>query len=109
MSLTINRYDDAAGPVLRVTGDLDYEHAPDLRRYLDELTLDEGQRLVIDLAGLDFCDSSGITALLAARRLAHAVGADLALSAVPAKTLRVLAVVGLDRVFTIHADSTADG
>ncbi|GAA3475242.1 STAS domain-containing protein [Nonomuraea roseola] len=101
-SLTITDRDAAAGPVVEVAGDLDYTHAAALRRQVERLTLRPGQRLVIDLAGLRFCDSSGITALLAARQHALAAGADIALAAVPANTLRILAVIGLDRVFTIH-------
>ncbi|WP_030244071.1 STAS domain-containing protein [Streptomyces sp. NRRL S-350] len=98
-------HDSSAGPVLHVTGDLDYEHAPALRRHVEQLTLTPGQCLVIDLSDLDFCDSSGITALLAARRHAQAAGADLALAHVPSNTLRILAIVGLDRVFTIRPGS----
>lgn len=60
---------------------------------------------VLDLARLDFCDSSGITVLLAARNLATDQGADIALAAVPANTARILHIVGLDRVFTIHPDA----
>ncbi|WP_035803632.1 STAS domain-containing protein [Kitasatospora mediocidica] len=101
--LNTSCHDTAAGPVLRVTGDLDYEHAPALRRRVEELILVPGQCLVIDLSGLDFCDSSGITALLAALRHAQAKGADLALAAVPANILRIFSVVGLDRVFTLQA------
>ncbi|MFG3227228.1 STAS domain-containing protein [Kitasatospora sp. NPDC048194] len=109
MSLTISHRDTSIGPVLHVAGDLDYEHAPDLRRHLDTLALHEHQCLVVDLSGLEFCDSSGITALLAARRHAHASGADIVLAAVPANTLRVLALVGLDQVFTIRADGADPG
>ncbi|MEW1914351.1 STAS domain-containing protein [Kitasatospora sp. NPDC085895] len=101
MMLNLTLRDASTGPVLHVTGDLDYEQAPALRRHVEQLVLSPAQRLVIDLSGLEFCDSSGITALLAARRHAQTAGADLALAAVPANTLRILAVVGLDRVFTI--------
>ncbi|MEU4543130.1 STAS domain-containing protein [Nonomuraea dietziae] len=101
-SLTITDRDAAAGPVVEVDGDLDYAHAAALRRQVERLTLRPGQCLVIDLAGLRFCDSSGITALLAARQHALAAGADIALAAVPANTLRILAVIGLDQIFTIH-------
>ncbi|MET9959984.1 STAS domain-containing protein [Streptomyces sp. NPDC006326] len=100
--LNITRRDVAAGPVLHVAGELDYDQAAALRRQVDELVLQPGQCLVIDLSELQFCDSSGITALLAARQHALAAGADMALTAVPANTLRILAVVGLDRVFTIR-------
>lgn len=103
MSLTISQRDTATGPVLHVAGDLDFEHAPDLRRHLDRLSLREHQCLVLDLSDLEFCDSSGITALLAARRHAQGAGADIVLVSVPANTLRVLALVGLDQVFTIRS------
>ena len=55
------------------------------------------QLVVLDLARLEFCDSSGITALIAARNHAVAAGADVALAAVPADTLRVLRIVRLDQ------------
>ncbi|MGJ5830031.1 STAS domain-containing protein [Streptomyces ossamyceticus] len=60
-----------------------------------------GQRLVLDLAGLTFCDSSGITALIAARSHAHAAEVDIALAAVPAHTLRILRLVDLDQIFVL--------
>lgn len=63
---------------------------------LRKLALSPDKCLVLDLAGLEFCDSSGITALLAARQHAHAAGAEIALSAVPANTMRILTIVGLD-------------
>ncbi|MFI9613427.1 STAS domain-containing protein [Streptomyces sp. NPDC052023] len=92
----------ATGPVLEVAGDLDHAHAGALRQRVESLTLRPGQRLVIDLTGLTFCDSSGITAFLAARQQAVAAGADIVLSGVPVNTLRVLTMVGLDQVFTIN-------
>ncbi|MER5784265.1 STAS domain-containing protein [Streptomyces mobaraensis] len=100
--LNITRHDTPDGPVLRLDGELDYEHAAALRRHVDRLVLQAGQCLVIDLSGLRFCDSTGITALLAARQHAHAAGADIALDSVPANTLRLLRVVGLDRILTIR-------
>ncbi|WP_205020842.1 STAS domain-containing protein [Streptomyces sp. HB132] len=104
--LTITSRDAATGPVLEITGDLEYATAPQLRNALDDLTLAAGQLLVLDLSGMDFCDSSGITTLLAARNLATEQNAALALAAVPPNTLRVLGIVGLDRVFTIHQDAS---
>ncbi|MFD8734102.1 STAS domain-containing protein [Streptomyces sp. NPDC059618] len=102
--LTITARDAATGPVLEVTGDLDHATASELRRAVDGLALTAGHLLVVDLAGLDFCDSSGISALLAARGLATEQGARMALAAVPANTARILGIVGLDQVFSIHPD-----
>ncbi|WP_030776032.1 STAS domain-containing protein [Streptomyces sp. NRRL S-920] len=103
--LNIIRRDAETGPVLHVAGALDYQQAASLREQVEALALSAGQSLVIDLSGLEFCDSSGITALLAARRRAHTTGADLALVDVPANTLRILTVAGLDQVFTIRSST----
>ncbi|MEY2243996.1 STAS domain-containing protein [Streptomyces sp. SAS_267] len=107
--LTITTRNAAVGPIVEITGDLDYDSAPDLRETVKDLPLTSGQLLVLDLAGLEHCDSSGLTVLLAARNLATEQGADLALAAIPDNTARILSITGLDRVFTIHPDaSTAD-
>lgn len=99
--LKVITHDAATGPVLEVVGELDHDSAAQLRDRVTALTLQPGRRLVLDLAGLEFCDSSGITALIAARNHAHAAGADIALAAVPPRTLRVLKIVGLDQIFTM--------
>ncbi|KUM84607.1 STAS domain-containing protein [Streptomyces pseudovenezuelae] len=95
----------ATGPVLELAGELDYANVAELHGALDSLALQPGQCLVLDMSGLEFCDSSGITALIAARSNAQAVRADVVLAAVPPNTLRVLRIVGLDQIFTIHPDS----
>jgi anti-anti-sigma factor len=105
--LQITTREAVTGPVLGIVGQLDYTTATELRDRLTTLTLRPGQRLVLDLEGMDFCDSSGLTALIAARNLAHAARADVALVAVPANTLRVLRIVGLDQIFPLHPDSDA--
>lgn len=104
--LTITVHRTGTGPVLEITGDLDHATAPELRQVVDRLTLADGQLLVLDLTGLQFVDSSGITALLAARNLAMEQGGDMALAAVPANTARILRIVGLDRVFTLYPDTS---
>ncbi|MFF3095138.1 STAS domain-containing protein [Streptomyces cyaneofuscatus] len=105
--LPITIRDAATGPVLEITGDLDHHTAPELRTAMDGLTVAAGQLLVLDLAGLDFCDSSGISALLSAPSLAVEKDAGIALAAVPANPARILGIVGLDQVFAIHPDAAA--
>ncbi|MFJ8542428.1 STAS domain-containing protein [Streptomyces sp. NPDC093586] len=106
--LTITTRDAPTGPVLEIFGDLDHDTAGRLRDLLPGLTLRPGQCLVLDLAGMTFCDSSGITALIVVRNHAQAARADVALASVPDRTLRVLRVVGLDRIFTLLPDSAAE-
>ncbi len=91
-----------AGPVLEIAGDLDFHSAPRAREALLGLTLDPGQLLIVDLTALTFCDSTGITLLLAARN--HALGhrAHIALAGAPAFVTRVFDITGLTQVFTTY-------
>ncbi|GAB3960077.1 STAS domain-containing protein [Streptomyces sparsus] len=101
-TLTLTTENTTSGPVLHVAGHLDFHTAPRFRAALDEIALESGQLLVLNLAGLEFCDSSGITAFLVARNRAGAAGADVVLAEVPPNTARVLRIVGLDQVFTMR-------
>jgi anti-sigma B factor antagonist len=57
----------------------------------------------VDLAGLEFIDSSGVAALARGRRQARRVGGDLVLAAPQQKVRRVLAVNRLADAFCVYA------
>lgn len=105
--LTVHTRTTAAGPVFELTGDLDNHSAPEVRELLPELVLQAGQRLVIDLTGITFCDSSGITVLTAARNRALEAHAGVVLAAVPDRVSRIFRIVGLDHVFPTHPTAQA--
>ncbi|MFB6555891.1 STAS domain-containing protein [Streptomyces sp. NPDC056405] len=100
--LTLHTHATAAGAVIELAGELDHNTAPDVRAALPDLELRVGQQLVLDLAGLTFCDSSGITVLIAARNHALAAGGTIALAAVPDRVSRIFRIVGLEHVFPTH-------
>ncbi|MGW5475224.1 STAS domain-containing protein [Streptomyces sp. NPDC004008] len=102
--LKITARDAATGPVVEIFGELDYASATELRELIPTIDLRPGQRLVLDLSGMESCDSSGLSALITAHNHAHAAGANIALAAVPAHTLRILSIVGLNQIFPIHPD-----
>jgi len=83
------------GPVLTIRGELDSTTAPQVIAEVRNLTMTSGQRLLIDLTELSFCDSSGIAALLAARNTTHSANATIALHGVPAQVTRTLNLLGL--------------
>jgi anti-sigma B factor antagonist len=60
----------------------------------------------IDLSGVEFIDSTGLSALLAARR-ALVPERALVLICPDGPALRVIRIAGLDRVFTIRPDRAA--
>jgi anti-sigma B factor antagonist len=75
---------------------------PRLRAGLDEVPLDEGLALIIDLSGLSYCDSTGVSVLVGAYHRAKATGAALALAGMNSDIARVFRVIGLDQVFTSY-------
>ena len=91
-----------SGPVVTVHGEVDVATAPRLRAEIGALTLGRGQLLVVDLAGVTFCDSSGISALIAARNVAEAAGAAVALAALPARLSRTFGLIGLADFFPTY-------
>jgi anti-sigma B factor antagonist len=59
--------------------------------------------IIIDLAGLEFIDSSGVAALVRGRRQARHAGRELLLAAPQQQVLRVLTLTRLIDVFPVHA------
>jgi anti-sigma B factor antagonist len=59
--------------------------------------------IIVDLAGLEFIDSSGVAALVLARRHARQAGGDLLLAAPQQQVLRLLTLTRLVEVFGVHA------
>ncbi|MEU4625686.1 STAS domain-containing protein [Actinoplanes sp. NPDC023801] len=81
---------------LVVTGDLDMATVPGLDEAVAAaLTGNRPHRLVIDLAGLDFCDSAGIHALTRARDSAQRRAAGFVVTNPTGITRRTLEISGL--------------
>lgn len=91
--------------VLAPHGELDMATAP----VLDEVVagvMSRGQvaAMVVDLAGVQFLDSSGIRALLQARRAATEHGAEFSLVSPNESVTTVLRAAALDHVFEIEGN-----
>ena len=59
--------------------------------------------IIVDLAGLEFIDSSGLAALVRVRGQARHAGGDLVLAAPQRQVLRLLTLTRLVDVFSVHA------
>ena len=95
---------------MAVAGEIDLYTAPRLHGELvTALAGDTPVRLVIDMSGVEFCDSTGMNVLLAAHRRAQEQGGDLALAAPRATVRKILQVTGLETVFTVVADPAEPG
>ena len=88
--------------VVVLRGELDVTEAASVAAALTEVAARERQ-IIVDLAGLEFIDSSGLAALVRARQHARRAGCDLLLAAPQQQVLRMLAVTRLIDVFAVHA------
>jgi len=98
-TLVISVDDRSPAAVVSVAGELDLTTAPELLQALTRL-VDDGRRyLIVDLARLEFCDSSGLSVLVRVKNRLDEVGGEVALAAPTPIVERVLEVSGLAEVF----------
>jgi anti-sigma B factor antagonist len=84
--------------VLTIGGELDRDTVGMVRDEMTSLERDGVHRLVCDLSGLTFCDSSGMGAFIDAHRGAAAHGGWLRLAALRPEIRSLFAVLALDRL-----------
>ncbi|MEU9026809.1 STAS domain-containing protein [Streptomyces sp. NPDC048383] len=91
--------------VLTLAGELDHDTAAPLKDAL-ETAAASGGRLLVDMAGLEFCDSTGLNALLHSRITVQEAGGTLELAGLGGPVARMFRITGADGVFPVHADVT---
>lgn len=83
--------------IVEVRGELDLATAPQLDEVIGRLLSQGHSRIVLDLHGVDFIDSVGITALLTAHRRARAANGWLVLRSAGPRLRMLLETTRLDR------------
>ncbi|MFI8085820.1 STAS domain-containing protein [Kitasatospora sp. NPDC086009] len=105
-AFTVTAHDSLAGPVLECCGELDFDEAPVLNRALHRALAGRPvpPMLLVDLGAVTFMDSTGLNALLVARREAARQGTVVRLARPSHAVARVLEMTGADRVFPVEQD-----
>ena len=86
---------------MRLAGELDLYNAQEVREALLECCAEGPSRLVVDLSGVKFIDSTALGVLIEARtRLPNRK--SFLLAAPGLETRRALEISGLDRHFSVH-------
>ncbi|MEU8616557.1 STAS domain-containing protein [Streptomyces sp. NPDC048623] len=113
MTIQVDEDEQEPWTVLRISGELDLVTSPLIRRRLHAAVAGGRRDVVLDLSTVRFCDSSGVGVLVAARRLMRSCGGRLRLI-LPARGAedgahvnRVLAALGVRRLFEVYADVPA--
>jgi anti-anti-sigma factor len=88
--------------VIKPEGRLNMVAAPALRNELHALVGDGHNRIVVDLSGTEFIDSSGLGALISGLKAARQAGGDLRIAAPTRQVSTVLELTNLNRVLRSH-------
>jgi anti-sigma B factor antagonist len=97
----IRAEEDAGTTFLRLSGEFDLSCEERFEHVLEGLRARPPDRLVLDLRGLNFIDSSGMRLILAAHSLQNEDGFDFSVIPGEGQVRRVCAVTGLDRVLPV--------
>ncbi len=103
--LTIDERD--TGPVHTITlgGELDVATAPDLAAAIDMARAHGLRRILVDLTGLEFCDSTGLRALIgAAQELRIARGRLTVVCPADGPVSRLLELTGMRETLNVYRD-----
>jgi anti-sigma B factor antagonist len=104
-SLDLTTTDREGGAHVALTGELDIASAPKLEEEVRRLESQGRTLIVLDLRGLEFMDSSGLRALLAADSRARERGARLVIVRGDERIQRVLRITRLDERLEIVDDA----
>jgi anti-sigma B factor antagonist len=105
IALAVEQRGDAV--VVRVRGELDILTAPAMADALAEAVAAGPRVVVVDLAEVAFCASSGLQAMLRARDAAGRHGVRLCLARLSPAAQRTMTVSGMLRLFEICPDVAA--
>jgi len=93
--------------VLKLEGRLDASSAKDIKEKIELLTKGNRMKVVIDMGGIDFIDSSGLGSLVSSLRSVNKLGGDIKISALQDQVRAIFELTRLHRIFGIYDDSDA--
>ena len=100
LGLDVTERDGAA--ILAVSGEVDVATVPRLREQLHGLVAQGSNRIIVDLDGVDFLDSTGLGVLVGALKRVRSNDGELSLVCTQHRIRKVFEVTGLTKVFSLY-------
>lgn len=89
------------GMLIKLDGEIDLHHSPELHLALKRLCDEQPAKLVIDLSGVTYLDSSGVGTLVDIFRRANGYSGQMILVGPQQRVRSIFELTKLDRFFTI--------
>jgi anti-sigma B factor antagonist len=107
VDLSVSTRDEDGRTVVAATGEVDVYTAPVLDESLSVAVATGATRIVVDLAAVDFLDSTGLSVLVKALKRVRDADGSLDVVVTAERVAKVFRITGLDQVIPVHA-SLAD-
>lgn len=91
--------------IIKPAGILDGVKANELRRQVSELLAAGNNLVLLDMADVNFIDSSGLSALIVSLKMLRTAGGDLYLCSIAEPVRNLLSITRMDRLFENSLDS----
>ena len=98
---------DGGTATIVLAGELDTYTVPQLRSVIDELIAGACNDVTLDIGGVDFIDSTGLSTFVAVRKLLAARNGTLRLIRCTERVARLLEMCGLRERFVVDETSVA--
>ncbi len=100
MNIKIEKSSDVA--ICAITGEVNINNSPELRKAFDALISQDEKKVVVDLASVSYIDSSGLATLIEMFQRLKKVEGDLKLSQMDEKVKSLFEITKLDKLFKIY-------
>jgi len=99
--ILVQRIDNSA--ILEIVGDIDLSSSPEARKMLlQELTSNRTARVILNMARVEYIDSSGVASLIEGLKAARDIGSRLVLFGLSPIAREVLQLSRLLKIFEIY-------
>ena len=103
MDISVRMDTEKATAIIEVKGDIDLYSSPQVRQtVLDTLNKREAKRVIVDLIGVRYVDSSGVASLVEGLQLSRKSQVRFVLCGLNKAPRQVLELTRLIKVFEIH-------
>jgi anti-sigma B factor antagonist len=102
VELDLSAREEAGVSILAVAGEVDIYTAPSLDERLSALIAEGSYRIVVDMTGVDFLDSTGLGVMVKALKRVREHDGSLDVVVSSDRIHKVFRITGLDRVITLH-------
>ena len=89
--------------VCALSGEININTSPDLRKVFDELITQKAKKVILDLGGVTYIDSSGLATLIEVLRKMKRYDGRLRLCGLSDKIRSLFEITKLTKLFNMHA------